>query len=80
VSSESVERQQTELVELDQQGLGIVTDMVREQLIVDISTVLDRLGDANLRDPLLRSVERHPNLKAHPGPRTIYLQWRINPA
>ena len=34
-------------------------------------------GSEDLRDPLLRSVEAHPNLKAHPGPKTIFLQWRI---
>ena len=53
--------------------------MVREQRIVDISAVLGRLGSEDLRDPLLRSVEAHPNLKAHPGPKTIFLQWRITP-
>ncbi len=36
-------------------------------------------GTSDLRDPLLRSVEAHPNLKAHPGPKTIFLQWRITP-
>jgi hypothetical protein len=53
--------------------------MVREQRIVDISAVLGRLGREDLRDSLLRSVEAHPNLKAHPGPKTIFLQWRITP-
>lgn len=65
--------------ELNGPALGIVLDMVREQRIVDISTVLGRLGNEDLRDPLLRSVEVHPNLKAHPGPKTIFLQWRIIP-
>src|SRR4051794_24211726 len=32
---------------------------------------------ATLREALLVEVEKHPNLKAHPGPQTIYLQWRI---
>ncbi|MDC7789049.1 hypothetical protein PQJ75_26700 [Rhodoplanes sp. TEM] len=64
---------------LDPARLRIVLDTVREQRIVDIAAVLDRLGDERLRDPLLRSVEAHPNLKAHPGPRTIFLQWRITP-
>ena len=63
--------------ELDDKKLGLVLDIVREQRIVDISVVLNRLGNKTLRDPLLRSVEMHPNLRAHPGPRTIFLQWRI---
>ena len=63
--------------ELDSRSLQRVLDIVREQRIVDISVVLDRLGSETLRDPLLRSVEAHPNLRAHPGPRTIFLQWRI---
>jgi len=63
--------------ELDAERLRLVLDIVREQRIVDISAVLARLGSADLRDPLLRSVEAHPNLKAHPGPKTIFLQWRI---
>jgi hypothetical protein len=67
------------LIELDAKKLRLVLDMVREQRIVDISAVLRRLGSEDLRDPLLRSVEAHPNLKAHPGPKTIFLQWRITP-
>jgi hypothetical protein len=66
-------------IELDAQTLRLVLDMVREQRIVDISAVLAKLGSESLRDPLLRSVEVHPNLKAHPGPKTIFLQWRITP-
>lgn len=66
-------------IELDAEKLGLVLDIVREQRIVDISAVLDWLGSNELRDPLLRSVEAHPNLKAHPGPKTIFLQWRIAP-
>lgn len=66
--------------ELDENGIRIVTDLVREHRIIDIQTVVDRLGganepDAGLRDALLRSVERHPNLQAQPGPVTIYLRW-----
>jgi hypothetical protein len=53
--------------------------MVREHRIVDISAVLGGLGGEHLRETLLRSVEAHPNLKAHPGPKTIFLQWRITP-
>jgi hypothetical protein len=63
--------------ELDGDSLRRVLDIVRDQRIVDISVVLGKLGSDTLRDPLLRSVEAHPNLKAHPGPRTIFLQWRI---
>jgi hypothetical protein len=66
-------------IELDARRLRLVLDMVREQRIVDITAVLGRLGSDDLRDPLLRSVEAHPSLKAHPGPRTIFLQWRITP-
>jgi hypothetical protein len=65
--------------ELNSKSLQLVLDVVREQRIVDISVVLKKLGSETLRDPLLRSVEAHPNLRAHPGPRTIFLQWRITP-
>ncbi|MCL2715659.1 MAG: hypothetical protein FWD68_14005 [Alphaproteobacteria bacterium] len=61
---------------LDAGTLGVALDVVRELKIVDIKAVLNKLGDEMLRDRLLRSVEAHPNLKAHPGPVTIYLQWR----
>jgi hypothetical protein len=64
-------------LELDSRSLQLVLNVVREQRIVDISVVLNKLGSETLRDPLLRSVEAHPNLRAHPGPRTIFLQWRI---
>jgi hypothetical protein len=64
-------------VELDNRSLQLVLNVVREQRIVDISVVLNKLGSETLRDPLLRSVETHPNLRAHPGPRTIFLQWRV---
>jgi hypothetical protein len=64
---------------LDDEKLRIVVDMVREQRIIDIAAVLARLGGEQLRDSLLHSVETHPNLKAHPGPRTIFLQWRTTP-
>ena len=62
---------------LDGERLKLVLDVVREHRIIDISAVLARLGNDDLRDPLLRSVEVHPNLRAHPGPQTIFLQWRI---
>jgi len=66
-------------IELDAGKLRLVLDMVRDLRIIDIAAVLDRLGSDDLHDPLLRSVEAHPNLKAHPGPKTIFLQWRITP-
>ena len=61
---------------LDGERLRLVLDVVREHRIIDIAAVLARLGNDELRDPLLRSVEVHPNLRAHPGPQTIFLQWR----
>jgi hypothetical protein len=63
-------------IELDSRSLQVVLDLLREQRIVDISVVLAKLGSETLRDPLLRSIETHPNLEAHPGPKTIFLQWR----
>jgi hypothetical protein len=65
--------------ELEASRLRVVVDTVREMRLVDIKVVLARLGNDDLQDPLLRSVEAHPNLKAHPGPQTIFLQWRITP-
>ncbi|EJW11114.1 hypothetical protein A33M_3468 [Rhodovulum sp. PH10] len=64
------------LIEAD---LGIVLTVVRTQKIVDIRVVLQAIGGEDKRDPLLRSVEKHPNLKAHPGPQTTFLQWRTGP-
>jgi hypothetical protein len=64
-------------IELDAEKLDLVLETVRKQKIIDISAVLGKLGSDDLRDPLLRSVEAHPNLKAHPGPKTTFLQWRI---
>lgn len=54
-----------------------VLDHMQERLLADINEVLKALGSDSLREALLADVERHPNLKAHPGPQTIYLQWRI---
>jgi hypothetical protein len=62
---------------LDVPHLQILVDTVRELRLVDIKAVLSKLGGEALRDRLLRSVEVHPNLKAHPGPQTTFLQWRI---
>lgn len=66
--------------ELDKTELGIVERMVHELYVVDIETILVKIGGARRRDAVLRSVEKHPNLKAHPGPKTIYLQWRTTPS
>ena len=76
-SSVDEERPPVSPLALDQERLDIVIGMVREYRIIDISAVLSRIGNNDLRDPLLRSVEAHPNLKAHAGPRTIFLQWRM---
>ena len=54
-----------------------VVDHMKERLLDDINEVLKALGSPSLREALLAEVEKHPNLKAHPGPQTIYLQWRI---
>jgi hypothetical protein len=65
--------------QLDEANLNAVVATVRQLKLVDIKVVLSRLGNPELRDPLLRSVEVHPNLKAHPFPQTTFLQWRITP-
>ena len=49
---------------------SIESDMSKEQ-------VLAKLGVGDFKDALLKLVQNHPNLKAHPGPRTIILQWRV---
>ena len=51
---------------------------VKNMKLVDIKEVLKKLGRESLKEALLRAVERSPNLKAHAGPQTIYLQWRIS--
>ena len=65
--------------QLDEVRLQKVVETVRKLKLVDIEVVLSKLGSEALRDRLLRSVEAHPNLKAHPFPRTTFLQWRITP-
>jgi hypothetical protein len=62
---------------LSESQLKRVLDHMKKRLLADINEVLEALGSAALREALLVEVERHPNLKAHPGPQTIYLQWRI---
>jgi len=51
--------------------------LVRESKIVDISAVLARIGGEARRDALLRFCASHPNLKAHEGPKSTMLQWRL---
>lgn len=58
-----------------EQGAAVVT-YVQTYKLVDIKDVLRKFGLEKFKDALLRLVEKHPNLKAHEGPQTIYLQWR----
>ena len=51
--------------------------LVRESKIIDISVVLARIGGEARRDALLRFCAGHPNLKAHEGPKSTMLQWRL---
>jgi hypothetical protein len=62
---------------LSEMQLGRVVDHMKKRLLDDVNEVLNVLGSPSLKDALLAEVEKHPNLKAHPGPQTIYLQWRI---
>jgi hypothetical protein len=62
--------------DLTQAQLGIVIGFVNQRMLVDINEVLRTLGDESLKTAVLQAVERNPNIKAHPGPQTIYLQWR----
>ena len=56
-----------------------VLKCVSQRMLVDINEVLRALGrpDESLKTAVLRALERSPNVKAHPGPQTIYLQWRV---
>jgi hypothetical protein len=56
--------------------VGTVKELVRVKKLVEITEVLKALGDDSLKEGVLRAAESSPNLKAHFGPRTIYLQWR----
>ena len=55
----------------------LVVELVRAQKIVDMAFVLEMLGGERRRADLLRCVDLHPNLRAHPGPAKTLLQWRI---
>jgi hypothetical protein len=63
---------------LSETQLRLVVDHMKTRLLDDINEVLKALGSPLLREALLVEVEKHPNLKSHPGPQTIYLQWRIS--
>jgi hypothetical protein len=63
--------------DLSEAQLGTVLQYVSQRMLVDIREVLRALGDGSLQPAVLRAIERSPNIKAHPGPQTIYLQWRV---
>jgi hypothetical protein len=63
--------------DLSEAQLGTVLKCVSQRMLVDIKEVLKTLGDESLKTAVLRAIERSPNVKAHPGPQTIYLQWRV---
>ncbi len=64
-------------VKLSPEQVDFIVNHVREQRLVEVGEVLDRLGDMSLKESILKEVEGHPNLKAHAGPQTIVLQWRV---
>jgi hypothetical protein len=76
VQTRKNDRQPIEM-ELTQSQLRDVLVCVREKKLIDINEVLKILGDESLKTAVLRAVESSSNVKAHPGPQTIYLQWRI---
>jgi hypothetical protein len=55
----------------------LVVSHLRQRRLVDVKEVLDQLGGGDFKEALLKEVESHPNLKAHAGPQTIVLQWRV---
>jgi hypothetical protein len=63
--------------DLTQAQLGAVLRCVRQRKLVDINEVLRAVGNAALKTAVLRAVENSLSIKAHPGPQTIYLQWRV---
>jgi hypothetical protein len=64
-------------MELTQGQLGTIIELVSTKMLVDLKEVLRALGDESLKEAVLRAIEGSPNLKAHPGPQTIYVQWRL---
>jgi hypothetical protein len=75
---ESISSASTAPGELTQAEFENVMAHVKNMKLVDIKEVLKKLGRESLKEALLRAVERSPNLKAHAGPQTIYIQWRIS--
>jgi hypothetical protein len=67
------------LADLTEEQLNRAVDHMKTRLLADINEVLKTIGaeSPSLKDALLAEVEKHPHLRAHPGPQTIYLQWRI---
>jgi hypothetical protein len=55
----------------------LLINTVRELKFADVKQMAQRLGSLPL-DLILRAVEQCPNIKAHPCPQTIFLQWRSN--
>jgi hypothetical protein len=64
-------------MELTEAQLKTVLNCVSQKLLVDINEILRTLGDESLKPAVLRAVEHSRNIKAHSGPQTIYLQWRV---
>jgi hypothetical protein len=64
-------------IELTEAQLKTVLDCVSQKKLVDINEILRTLGDESLKTAVLRAVERSRKIKAHSGPQTIYLQWRV---
>jgi hypothetical protein len=63
--------------DLSEAQFRVVLDCVNQRMLVDIKEILRALGDESLQPAVLRAIERSANIKAHPGPQTIYLQWRV---
>ncbi len=57
--------------------IELLVSYVKAKRLVAVEEVLQRVADGATKDALLRAVEDHPNLKAHPGPQSIILQWRV---
>jgi hypothetical protein len=64
-------------IELTEAQFKTVLNCVSQKMLVDINEILKTLGDESLKSAVLRAIECSPNIKAHSGPQTIYLQWRV---
>jgi hypothetical protein len=64
-------------IEIKPAQLDTVVSYMRAHMLVDIKQMLDKLDGEVSQEALLKAVESHSNLKAHPGPQTIVLQWRV---